>query len=84
GANTTLVGVITASDKTPLTVGTGNKEMWPVVLSIANIPSGPCMKASSAAFALTAYLPIPKFKYVSKPVQAVLMTHIFHHCVSII
>ncbi|EGO03899.1 hypothetical protein SERLA73DRAFT_150036 [Serpula lacrymans var. lacrymans S7.3] len=33
----TLVGIITASDKTPLTVGTGNLEMHPVLLSLANI-----------------------------------------------
>ncbi|KAI5985158.1 hypothetical protein EDD15DRAFT_2140176, partial [Pisolithus albus] len=35
-----LLGVIGASDKTPLTIGTGNKEMHPLLLSIANIHSG--------------------------------------------
>lgn len=59
--------------------------MHPVLLSIANIPFGPRMKASSAAFALVAYLPIPKFKDdIVKPIQAALTARIFHHCISII
>ncbi|RDB19233.1 hypothetical protein Hypma_013496 [Hypsizygus marmoreus] len=32
-----FLGIILASDKTPLTIGTGGKEMHPVLLSIANI-----------------------------------------------
>ena len=56
-----------------------------MLLSIANIPSGPRMKASSAAFCLVAYLPIPKFKdNIAKPVQAALTARIFHHSLSII
>ncbi|KAG1857459.1 hypothetical protein F4604DRAFT_1589911, partial [Suillus subluteus] len=35
-----FVGVIGASDKTPLTIGTGNKEMHPVFISLANIHAG--------------------------------------------
>ncbi|KAG1840969.1 hypothetical protein C8R48DRAFT_781568 [Suillus tomentosus] len=65
-----FVGIIGASDKTPLTIGTGNKEMHPVLISLANIHAGVHMKATSHAFALVAYLPIPKFLNVSKPVQS--------------
>ncbi|KJA17834.1 hypothetical protein HYPSUDRAFT_145923, partial [Hypholoma sublateritium FD-334 SS-4] len=36
----TFAGIILASDKTPLTIGTGNREMHPVLLSIANIDAG--------------------------------------------
>ncbi|KAG6904113.1 hypothetical protein DXG01_012539, partial [Tephrocybe rancida] len=32
-----FVGIILASDKTPLTIGTGNREMHPLLISIANI-----------------------------------------------
>ncbi|KAI5988373.1 hypothetical protein EDD15DRAFT_2172578, partial [Pisolithus albus] len=35
-----FLGVIGASDKTPLTIGTGNKEMHPLLLSLANIHAG--------------------------------------------
>ena len=40
GHGQTILGVISASDKTPLTIGTGNKEMHPALLSLANIISG--------------------------------------------
>jgi hypothetical protein len=60
-----MLSVIGASNKTPLTIGSGNKEMHPVLLSLANIDTGVHMKATSHAFALAAYLPIPKFVNVS-------------------
>ena len=40
GCGHTILGVIGASDKTLLTIGTGNKEMHPALLSLANIISG--------------------------------------------
>jgi hypothetical protein len=79
-----VLGVIGASDKTPLTVGTGNKEMHPVLLSLANIKAGVRMKATAHAFVLAAYLPIPKFLDVSAPVQAALAARIYHICLGII
>lgn len=79
-----MLGVIGASDKTPLTVGTGNREMHPVLLSLANIDAGVRMKASSHAFALAAYLPIPKFIGAPPIVQAALSARVFHSCISII
>jgi hypothetical protein len=41
-----MVGMIAASDKTPLMIGLGNKEMHPLLLSIANIDAGVRMKAT--------------------------------------
>jgi hypothetical protein len=76
--------VVGASDKTPLTIGTGNKEMHPLLLSIANIHAGVRMKATSHSFALAAYLPIPKFLNVSQPVQAILAARVYHFAISII
>lgn len=78
----TMIGVIIASDKTPLTIGTGNREMHPVLLSLANINAGVRMKATSHAFMLVAYLPIPKFLNVTAPVHAALTARIFHACLS--
>ncbi|KIM83716.1 hypothetical protein PILCRDRAFT_88067 [Piloderma croceum F 1598] len=80
----TLLGVIGASDKTPLTIGTGNKEMHPVLLSLANINAGVRMKATAQAFALAAYLPIPKFLNVSAQLQATLAARVYHICLDII
>ncbi|KAF7985012.1 hypothetical protein HWV62_10006 [Athelia sp. TMB] len=79
-----MVGVIAASDKTPLTLGTGNKEMHPLLLSIANIHPAVRMKASSHSFVLAAYLPIPKFKGVTSTVHAALVAQVFHKSVSIV
>ncbi|KAI6002200.1 hypothetical protein F5J12DRAFT_723281 [Pisolithus orientalis] len=79
-----FLGVIGASDKTPLMISTGNKEMHPLLLFIANIRAGMQMKAISHSFALAAYLPIPKFYNVSPAVQAVLSSHMYHFAVSIV
>ncbi|KAF9220459.1 hypothetical protein BS17DRAFT_852137 [Gyrodon lividus] len=79
-----FLGVIGASNKTPLTIGTGNKEMHPLLLSIANIHAGVRMKATSHSFALAAYLPIPKFLNVSQPVQAILAARVYHFAISVV
>ena len=79
-----MLGVIGTSDKTPLTISTGNKEMHPVLLLLANIKAGVRMKVTSHAFALATYLPIPKFLNVSAPIYMVLTAHAYHICVSTI
>lgn len=53
-------------------------------LSIANIDAGVRMKASSHAFTLAAYLPIPKFHDVSKHVHSILLARVYHKCIDII
>lgn len=58
--------------------------MHPVLLSLANIDAGVRMKATSHAFALAAYLPIPKFIDAPAVVQAALSARVFHACVTII
>lgn len=80
----TFAGIILASDKTPLTIGTGNREMHPVLLSIANIDAGVRMKATSRAFALIAYLPIVKFSDVTDHEQSILKARLYHWCLDII
>ena len=35
-----MLGVIGTSDKTPLTIGTGNREMHPILLSLTNVDPG--------------------------------------------
>ena len=55
-----------------------------VLLSLANIDAGVRMKATSHAFSLTTYLPIPKFINVSTQVQALLTARIYHICIDTI
>ena len=57
----TLVGVMLASDKTNLSVGTGNQKAHPVYLSIGNIHSDICNKSTNHALVLLALLPMPEF-----------------------
>jgi hypothetical protein len=54
--------------------------MHPLLLSIANIDAGVHMKATSHAFSLAAYLPIPKFTDVDPDMQATLAARVYHHC----
>lgn len=79
-----MLGIIIASDKTPLTVGTGNKEMHPLLISLANIDAGVRMKATSHSFVVAGYLPIPKFQDVSREVQSILDARCFHICLDIV
>lgn len=58
--------------------------MHPLLLSLANIHAAVRMKATSHAFALAAYLPIPKFLNVSPAVQSVLSARVYHFAVSIV
>jgi len=58
--------------------------MHPVLLSLANIKAGVRLKATAHAFALAAYLPIPKFLNVSTHVQATLAARVYHNCLNII
>ncbi|KAN0078155.1 hypothetical protein V8E55_010212 [Tylopilus felleus] len=83
-AGHSFIGVIGASDKTPLTMGSGNKEMHPLLLSLANIRANVHMKATSHTFALAAYLPISKFLDVPPAIQSVLSSRVFHFAISII
>jgi len=79
-----VVGVIATSDKTPLTIGTGNREMHPVLLSIANI-RGRCPHEGDLTCICPDGLPThSKFINVTPQVQAVLSARVYHICVSII
>lgn len=79
-----MVGVIGASNKFPLTIRTGNREMHPILLLIANIEPSVRMRATSSSFVLAAYLPKPKFVNVTAPVQAVLAACVYHSCITIV
>jgi Plavaka transposase len=54
-----LVPIILGSDKTTVSVATGNNEYWPVYLSIGNIQNQ-VRRAHRNALVVLAFLPIAK------------------------
>jgi hypothetical protein len=58
-----FVPVILGSDKTTVSVGTGNNEYWPVYLSIGNIHNN-VRRAHRNGVVLLGFLAIPKSAYL--------------------
>lgn len=80
----TLLGVILSSDKTNISVMTGDRTAHPVLLSLANIHADVRMKSSNRAFLLVALLPCPKFIAKDRAVRSVLENRVIHLCLDII
>lgn len=57
-----LVPIILGSDKTTVSVGTGNNEYYPLYLSIGTVHNN-IRRAHRGAVALIAFLAIPKSEY---------------------
>ena len=62
---------------------TGDLEMHPLFITIANIHSSICMKARSHAWACIGYIPTLEFLTHSN-FHSVLEAHLWHHCLDII
>ena len=62
---------------------TGDLEMHPLFLTIANIHSSVCMKATSHAWACIGYIPTPEF-LTHSDFHSVLEGHLWHCCLDII
>ncbi|KAG1889013.1 uncharacterized protein F5891DRAFT_1131908 [Suillus fuscotomentosus] len=80
----TIVPMIVASDKTPVTRHTGGLEMHPIFVTITNIQSDVRMRATCHAWRCVAYMPIPKFVDVHPDYQTILSQHLFHKCMDIV
>ncbi|KAJ8593890.1 hypothetical protein M405DRAFT_920744, partial [Rhizopogon salebrosus TDB-379] len=79
----TIVPIVLASDKTPVTRQSGGLEMHPLFLTIANIRSDIRMKATAHAWSCIAYMPIPEF--VCNPeFSTLLQARVWHRCVDIV
>ena len=72
-----------ASDKAPVTRMTGDLEMHPLFLTIANINSQVRMKTTSHAWSCIAYTPSPEF-IVHPDFQSVLEARVWHRCLDIV
>lgn len=80
----TVLGTILSSDKTNISVLTGDRVAHPLLLSLANIKMSTRLKLSSHAFLLTALLPVPKFIHRKKRMKGVLEDRLIHQCLDII
>ncbi|KAG1884265.1 hypothetical protein F4604DRAFT_1978027 [Suillus subluteus] len=79
----TIVLIVLASDKTPVTRQSGGLEMHPMFLTTANIRSDIRMKATAHAWSCIAYMPIPQF--VCHPdFCSLLQARVWHQCVDIV
>ncbi|KAI5996688.1 hypothetical protein EDD15DRAFT_2387099 [Pisolithus albus] len=79
----TLLGTILSSDKTTISVLTGDRVAHLLLISLANIKMATRLKSSSHSFLLAALLPIPKFIHKNKRMKGVLEARLIHHCLDI-
>ncbi|KAG2347324.1 hypothetical protein BDR05DRAFT_1040781 [Suillus weaverae] len=79
----TIVPIIAASDKTPVTRHTGGLEMHPLFLTIGNIQADIRMKVTSHAWRCTAFMPIPTF-IVNSDFQTLLQSRLWHKCMDLV
>ncbi|KAG1808474.1 hypothetical protein EV424DRAFT_1574242 [Suillus variegatus] len=80
----TLLGTILSSDKTNISMMTGDRVAHPLLISLANIHMSTRLKSSSNAFVLTALLPVPKFIHKKKCMRGVLEDRLIHECLNIV
>ncbi|KAI6117222.1 hypothetical protein EDD16DRAFT_1693028 [Pisolithus croceorrhizus] len=79
----TIVPIILASDKAPVTRMSGDREMHPLFLTIANINSEVRMKAKAHAWACVAYTLIPEF-LTHPDFHSILEARVWHRCMDIV
>ncbi|KLO04335.1 hypothetical protein SCHPADRAFT_798623, partial [Schizopora paradoxa] len=81
----TVVPIILGSDKTQLSVFTGDKSSWPVYITIGNIPKADRRCPSKRTQTLLGYLPVTKLKIFSKKeTRKFEIYRLFHRCMRII
>ncbi|KAJ7137383.1 hypothetical protein C8R43DRAFT_1072298 [Mycena crocata] len=76
----TLAPIIIASDKTQLTRFSGDKEAWPVYLTIGNIDKQTRRTPSARATVLLGYIPVSKLEIYSKKTRSAAGHQLFHDC----
>ncbi|KAG2060014.1 hypothetical protein BDR06DRAFT_864915, partial [Suillus hirtellus] len=80
----TLLGTILSSDKTNISVLTGDHVAHPLLVSLANIHMNTRLKSSTNSFMLTALLPVPKFLHKNKRLHGILADRLVHQCLDIV
>ena len=78
----TLLGTLILSDKTIISVMTGNRVTHLLVISLTDIVMDFQMKTSNHAFMLLLLLPVPKFIYKNRAICEVLESRLVHRCIN--
>ncbi|KAJ7689554.1 hypothetical protein B0H17DRAFT_937114, partial [Mycena rosella] len=79
----TLAPIIISSDKTQLTRFSGDKQAWPVYLTIGNIEKDTRRAPSSRATVLLGYIPVTKLEIFSKKTRSSVAHQLFHDCMRV-
>ncbi|KAG1888869.1 uncharacterized protein F5891DRAFT_1131976 [Suillus fuscotomentosus] len=79
----TIVPIVLASDKTPVTRHMGGLEMHPLFLTIGNIQADVRMKATLHAWRCTVFMPTPTF-VVNSDFQTLLHARLWHKCMDLV
>ncbi|KZV89896.1 hypothetical protein EXIGLDRAFT_838215 [Exidia glandulosa HHB12029] len=79
----TIAPIILASDKTQLTSFRGDKQAYPVYLTIGNLPKGLRRQPTAHGTVLLGYLPVSKLEIFSTSKARSTATHrLFHYCMT--
>ncbi|KAK7035124.1 hypothetical protein R3P38DRAFT_3493923 [Favolaschia claudopus] len=76
----TLIPIILASDKTQLTRFSGDKQAWPVYITIGNIDKKTRRSPSHGATILLGYIPVPKLEIFIKKRRSAIAYQLYHDC----
>ncbi|KAI5994395.1 hypothetical protein EDD15DRAFT_2165927 [Pisolithus albus] len=80
----TLLGIVLSSDKTNISVMSGNRMAHPLLLSLANIATDIRSKGSLHGHLLLALLPVPSFIHKKSRIRSLLSDRLFHRCLDLI
>ncbi|KAF8547407.1 hypothetical protein OG21DRAFT_1424890 [Imleria badia] len=80
----TLLGVVLSSDKTNISVMSGNQVAHPVLISLANIDARIRSKTSLHAYLLLTLLPIAKFAHKTTRIHSLLQDRLVHQALNIV
>ncbi|KAG8773231.1 hypothetical protein FRC12_002651 [Ceratobasidium sp. 428] len=81
GDYATIVPLILSTDKTKMTVISGNQKAWPVYLSIGNISKNIRRQPSERATLLVGFIPVAELSNISNPTQkSEAGWQLFHVC----